>query len=587
MKLSVKLPVSFSTIVLIFIAYGVASMVQLKIVYRSTNELAVNWLPSIKEVGTLTMEFANARRYELNYLTSLTDDMRRQNEQRMVEALDKVKQTQIRYDKLISSDKERRSYETFTENASRYYQLHDKIFELIGQQKKDEALAISSNDVPKVFNSALDALQQCVAINDKGGIDEAAAGRATYEQAWLFSIVLLSVAVVIGVFLSIYIPRSILPALLQGKDFASKLAVGDLTGILEIKTKDELGELADSLRSVAEAEKSVAVMAEKLASGDLRLDVRMRSEKDGLMRALRDMVGRLTDIVQEVQAGAENMSSGAEELSASSQALSQGASEQASAVEESSASMEEMSSAIKQNADNAQQTESLARKAAEDAKESGTAMNQTVAAMREISSKISVIEEIARQTDLLALNAAVEAARAGEHGRGFAVVAAEVRKLAERSQAAAAEINALSSSSLEVAERAGGLLGKLVPDIHKTSELVQEIAASSAEQSAGASQVNRALQQLDQVVQQNASSSEEVASTAEELSSQAEQLQATIGFFQVAGSSSRTKALTQAPLQARKAAARAGKPKAIARTAAPAALVDLGPEPRDDDFERF
>jgi methyl-accepting chemotaxis protein len=213
--------------------------------------------------------------------------------------------------------------------------------------------------------------------------------------------------------------------------------------------------------------------------------------------------------------------------------MSQGATEQAAAAEEASSSMEQMSSNIRQNADNAMQTEKIAVKSADGARQGGTAVNETVHAMKEIANKISIIEEIARQTNLLALNAAIEAARAGEHGKGFAVVASEVRKLAERSQKAAAEISELSASSVEVAERAGALLGQMVPDIQKTAELVQEINAASREQDLGAGQINKAIQQLDQVIQQNASSSEEMASTAEELSSQAEQLQSAIAFFRV------------------------------------------------------
>ncbi len=151
--------------------------------------------------------------------------------------------------------------------------------------------------------------------------------------------------------------------------------------------------------------------------------------------------------------------------------------------------------------------------------------------MKQVAEKISIIEEIARKTDLLALNAAVEAARAGEHGKGFAVVASEVRKLAERSQTAAAEISRLSIDGVQIAEGAGQLLTRLVPDIQKTAELVREIAAASAEQSTGATQVNKAIQQLDQVIQQNSAASEEMASTAEELSSQAEVLQSSIAFF--------------------------------------------------------
>jgi methyl-accepting chemotaxis protein len=192
-----------------------------------------------------------------------------------------------------------------------------------------------------------------------------------------------------------------------------------------------------------------------------------------------------------------------------------------------------MTASVSQNADNARQTDKIATKAAVDAKAGGDAVNRTVEAMKQVAEKINIIEEIARKTDLLALNAAVEAARAGEHGKGFAVVASEVRKLAERSQTAAAEISRLTAEGVQTAAGAGQLLERLVPDIQKTAELVREIAAASAEQSAGAAQVNKAIQQLDTVIQQHASASEEMASTAEELSSQASVLQSTIAFFRV------------------------------------------------------
>ncbi len=213
--------------------------------------------------------------------------------------------------------------------------------------------------------------------------------------------------------------------------------------------------------------------------------------------------------------------------------MSQGASEQAAAAEEASSSIEQMTANIRQNADNAMQTEKIATQASGDAREGGDAVNKTVGAMKEIADKIMIIEEIARQTNLLALNAAIEAARAGEHGKGFAVVAAEVRKLAERSQKAAGEINELSTNSVEVAEKAGTVLSALVPNIQKTAELVQEISAASREQDAGADQIAKSIQQLDAVIQQNASASEEMASTSEELSGQSEQLAEMIAFFTV------------------------------------------------------
>jgi methyl-accepting chemotaxis protein len=191
-----------------------------------------------------------------------------------------------------------------------------------------------------------------------------------------------------------------------------------------------------------------------------------------------------------------------------------------------------MSGSIAQNAENGRQTEQMAVKGAHDAEEGGRAVSETIEAMRAIAEKISIIEEIAYQTNLLALNAAIEAARAGEHGKGFAVVATEVRKLAEKSQSAAKEISTLASSSVSVAERSGQVLKDLVPSIRKTADLVQEVAAASAEQSSGVAQVNKAMARVDQVTQRNASAAEELASTAEEMAAQAQALEQLVTFFQ-------------------------------------------------------
>ena len=288
-------------------------------------------------------------------------------------------------------------------------------------------------------------------------------------------------------------------------------------------------------RSIVRPIRRVMATVRTIAEGDLteEISVRQKDEVGQLAESLRDMQEKLTDVVASVKSAGENVASGSQEMSSSSQEMSQGATEQAANTEEVSSSMEEMDSNIQQNADNATETEKIARKAAEDAQQGGKAVQQTVEAMRNIAERISIIEEIARNTNLLALNAAIEAARAGEHGKGFAVVASEVRKLAERSQTAAGEISELSTSSVDVAEEAGQLLNALVPDIQRTAELVQEISAASSEQRAGSRQVNKALAQLDQVVQQNASQAEEMSSMAEELSSQAEQLQDTMSFFQV------------------------------------------------------
>lgn len=280
-----------------------------------------------------------------------------------------------------------------------------------------------------------------------------------------------------------------------------------------------------------------ANFANIIASGDLQKSVdpkylNMKDEIGVLCNAVNNMVIKLKDIIETVKTSAGNVSDGSGQLSSAAEQFSQGASEQAASVEEILSSVEEMSVGIKQNSDNASQTEKIALKSAKDAKEGGKAVMKTVSAMKQIAEKISIIQDIARQTNLLSLNASIEAARAGEAGKGFAVVAAQVQKLADRSQSAAEEINDLSKSSVEIAEQAGTMLEKLVPDIQKTAELVSEINAASAEQNIGAQQINNAVQRLNSVVQQNASAAEESSATAEQLSFQAEQLKETIFYFQ-------------------------------------------------------
>ena len=385
----------------------------------------------------------------------------------------------------------------------------------------------------------------------------------------------------------------------------NKIALGDMSDLEVMKKigkRSENDELIPSLIAMQEALIQVADMAGRVAKGDLTVRLEKRSEHDTLMMALIEMLENVKKAIMEVSAAAEHVSVGSEELSSTAVQVSQGSSEQASSAEEASSSMEQMTANIRQNADNSQQTERIARQAATNAQEGGKAVQETVSAMKTIAEKIAIIEEIARQTDLLALNAAIEAARAGEHGKGFAVVAAAVRRLAERSAEAAGEISKLSVSSVEVAEKAGGLLSEIVPDIRKTAQLVQEINAASTEQNAGAEQINSAIQQLNMVIQQNASASEELSSTAEELSTQAEKLRGTITFFRIDGSEMKRIAVhaenpgregdRKAPMIQVDAAARKIRGQLEESGSSSGVLIEMeGPgdcgDAMDEDFQRF
>jgi methyl-accepting chemotaxis protein len=413
--------------------------------------------------------------------------------------------------------------------------VHQQVRDLAMDNSRARATAISFGRNRELLTRIDAMVADLIAFDHDRMNERVEASEHLYLDSRFTLISIATASLVIGIGMALWISLLIGRGLSRAGTLARAVADGDLEQSIAYKGRDEIGDLIVLLNRMAGNLKVAAGIAGEISRGNLTVQARRLSDKDTLGIALETMIAHLREVVTDVSSAAENVAAGSEELNASAETLSQGVSEQAASSEQASSSMEEMAANIRQNADNAGETEKIARQSAIDAARSGEAVGKAVAAMKIIAEKIGIVQEIARQTDLLALNAAIEAARAGEHGRGFAVVASEVRKLAERSQAAAAEIGKLSSQTVIVSEEAGEMLSRLVPDIQRTAGLVTEISAASREQNTGAEQINVAIEQLDQVTQQNAAAAEEMSSTSEELSSQAQQLQATISFFSLAG----------------------------------------------------
>ncbi|RWX11301.1 HAMP domain-containing protein [Rhizobium leguminosarum] len=565
--IKLKLAAAFGFVILLLVGSAVYGIISLS----SLNDAVGNLISGPAKRLELALEAKtaelNAVRWQKNALLEMDPEVARKDYQNSAKSLDEMVVFATGGQQLATAEG-KPTWDRLVELAKRFSEGSNKVASIQESGDRAAAAALSSGEVRALVMELEDVFETLVTLQQKSMTQADNDTDVLYSSTKNMLIGIAIGASVIAFAAALWIALGVNSGLRKIMNVASAVAIGDLNQKVEINSNDEIKDLVNTINVMTDNLRSTAGIANQIANGDLTVSPKPLSDKDTLGLALEQMVERLRGVVSDAAAAAENVSAGSQELSSSSEQVSQGATEQAASAEEASASMEEMAANIKQNADNAAQTEKIARQSAKDAEMSGDAVTRAVQAMRTIAEKIGIVQEIARQTDLLALNAAVEAARAGEHGKGFAVVASEVRKLAERSQSAAAEISSMSGDTVKAAQEAGDMLGRLVPDIRKTAELVSEISAACREQDVGASQINEAIQQLDKVTQQNAGASEQMSATSEELATQAEELQASIAFFKVDTASNRQSRTPAAKVTVRSPAPAAGRKPSTRKPAA-------------------
>lgn len=591
MTVKAKMTVLLLIAVVGMVALSVMSQFQAARVYDSASYGTVNSIPSLLVLDEAFSELALLRTRVWQHMAQTDPAEKAKLEKQMSDDLKKLDDALKRYEPLLSDDKDKSLLTAERSSLVEYNDVRLKVLELSNARKPNEArdlLMANQAVLSKVWDD-FTAHRHYNEVLSKSAGEEAASMKRTFGLiSWALAGVTIAVMLCVGILMIRNLLRQLGGEPAYVVDVMKTVSEGNLS-VKVVKQEDDTESMVYALHN----------MVDRLASstGDVARTMRAVSEGDlsqtidrdyqGVFGELKDHVNntvlKLSMVIDEVGSATGALSSAAEQVSATAQSLSQSASEQASGVEETSASMEQMTASIAQNTDNAKVTDTMAAKAATDAAEGGAAVKATVSAMKQIAQKITIIDDIAYQTNLLALNAAIEAARAGEHGKGFAVVAAEVRKLAERSQVAAQEIGAVATDSVALAEKAGALLDQMVPSIRKTSDLVQEIAAASTEQSSGVAQINSAVAQMSETTQRNAASSEELAGTSEELSGHATQLQQTISFFKIGSASTRSAAHDRSAQSRRTVQITAGGSKAKASGAAPPATGEIN----ESKFAKF
>lgn len=508
LKIATKLIATFLLVIILVISLGIFAIIQLEKVNTAGNEIANNWLPTIRTLAKLELASARLRSFEQQHILSTTVEDSADIEKSANQQIDILNEQRKIYEMEISGPKERAIYNEFAKSIDAYLGEHSQILALSRQNKTEQALELLKGNSTKYYQQLIAQAEKLMDINDEGSHASNTLSNNIYTQSRIWIMVMLAFCVAVALLLSIWVARLISVPLIEAVKVARQVANGDLTATIKPGGNDETGQL---------------------------------------LQALNAMNDNLQQIVGDIRQGTDTISIASQEIASGNSDLSSRTEQQAGSLEETASAMEQLTSTVKQNADNARQANQLAVSASAVAIQGGDVVGQVVHTMGSIneSSKkivdiISVIDGIAFQTNILALNAAVEAARAGEQGRGFAVVASEVRSLAQRSSAAAKEIKTLINDSVtkvdigsKLVEQAGSTMNEVVSSVKRVTDIVAEISAATQEQSIGLEEINKAIVQMDEVTQQNAALVEEAAAAAQSLQEQAGKLSQTVNVFKL------------------------------------------------------